>query len=88
MTIKEIEQLYSDGRLDDAITAARAITDGPHHAAATFILGRIAWRQGHRGQAITLYRQALELDAACGADIALEQALEIMNFYHKDLYNP
>lgn len=57
-------------------------------AAAYFKAGRNAWQAGDIAAAISAYTKAVELDPDGSAAVALQQAREIMNFRHKDLYNP
>ena len=57
-------------------------------AECLYLLGRIAWKRGDKGAAISRYEQAVAIDPESDAAVALEQARQIMNFYHKDLYNP
>lgn len=53
-----------------------------------YILGRVAWKDGKVGSAITFYNKAVELDPDSEAAVARAQANQILNFYNKDLYNP
>lgn len=87
MTDKEqIRDLIASGKLAEATAMLSAMPDDD--AWTAYMLGRIAWKQGRKGDAITLYERAKSLDPASEAVIALEQAREIMNFYNTDLYNP
>lgn len=76
MDKESIKALIDANRLDEA------------EAALLYLQGRIAWKRGRKTDAISLYEQALALDAGSEAAIALEQAREIMDFYNKDLLNP
>lgn len=82
---EEIRLLIAQGRLKDATTL---LTASPDDAWAVYMLGRIAWKEGRKGDAISLYERAHAIDPASEAAVALEQAREIMNFYNTDLYNP
>lgn len=64
----------------DADTRARA----QEH----FERGRMLWKQGNRGEAMTEYNTALSLDPDSPAAVALEMAQGIMDFYDKQRYNP
>ncbi|MDE5661765.1 MAG: tetratricopeptide repeat protein [Muribaculaceae bacterium] len=55
---------------------------------ALYMLGRISWKRGDKAGAITLFTQAVAIDPASEAAVALEQARTIMDFFNKDLYNP
>jgi Flp pilus assembly protein TadD len=50
--------------------------------------GRELWRQGRRGEAMTAYAKAADLDKNSPAVQALEMAHEVMNFYNPDQFNP
>ena len=84
MDKEAIKKLYDANLLDEA-EAAIGISDD---AWAMYMRGRIAWRRGRRGDAISLYEKALALDPGSEAAVALEQARSVMNFYNKDLLNP
>lgn len=84
MDKEAIKKLYDANLLEEA-EAAIGIADD---AWAMYMRGRIAWRRGRRGDAISLYEKALALDPGSEAAVALEQARSVMNFYNKDLLNP
>lgn len=50
--------------------------------------GRLYWRIGDRGAAMSDYAAAVHLDPDSPAATALKMASDIMDFYNKDLYNP
>lgn len=88
MDIENIKNLIKENRLDEA----RNALDTEGGSSALYLKGRIAWKEGDRTGAISLYNEAIaadnESEAAAAARIALEQARRIMDFYNKDLYNP
>lgn len=71
--------------LNDALATDLSPQDA---AWAYYILGRVAWKDGKVGAAITFYNKAIELDPDSEAFVARAQANQILNFYNKDLYNP
>ena len=87
MNKEQIQALYLDNKLEEAsaLLAPPAAQNDPW---AIYMLGRIAWKQGRKTDAITIYEQAAALDPGSEAAVALEQAHEIMAFFNKDLYNP
>lgn len=53
-----------------------------------FQRGRLLWKMQKFGQAISDYETAAQLDPASPAVQALEMARQVMDFYHRDRYNP
>lgn len=53
-----------------------------------FERGKLYWKAGEKGAAITDFNRALDLDPESPAKAYLEMANEIMDFYNTDLYNP
>lgn len=50
--------------------------------------GRLQWRLGDKGAAISDYERAAAIDPESPAAEALKLCRDIMNFYNTDLYNP
>ena len=50
--------------------------------------GRELWARGNRGQAMTEYAHAAELDPQSPAVTALKMANEIMDFFDPAQFNP
>lgn len=91
MNRDEILDMIAAGRYADVYVAtekALASENPSERAAAYYLRGRAAWKEGHHADAITCYESAVALDQHSDAAVALEQAREIMSFYNKDLYNP
>ncbi|MCM1067212.1 MAG: tetratricopeptide repeat protein [Muribaculaceae bacterium] len=84
MDKEAIKILFDANRLDEAEAALGTSVE----AWAVYMRGRIAWRRGRKGEAISLYEKALAIDPGCEAAVALEQARSVMNFFNKDLLNP
>lgn len=84
MDKEQINQLYDSNRLDEA----EALLGSREDAWSLYMLGRIEWKRGNRGAAISLYVRSSALEPSGPASTALEQAREIMDFFNKDLYNP
>lgn len=66
----------------DAAIAQEATAD------AYYQRGRLHWRAGNRGAAMSDYNRAVALDPDSPAAEALKLCNEIMDFYNTDLYNP
>lgn len=80
-----IKRLFDANRLAEA---TQLLNERPEDSWAQYMLGRIAWKEGRRADAIEYYERAAASDPESEAAVALEQAQEIMNFFNKDLYNP
>lgn len=92
MLKSEIEKLITAADTDAAEREARVLlaeaATPRAKAEALYLLGRVEWKRGSRGAAMSRYNEAVALDPESEAAVALEQAAEIMDFYNKDLYNP
>lgn len=87
----DIRKMIASGNYDDAAAAIDALIcsgDPEAEAEAYYLRGRMAWKLGKKGDAISNYAAAVDLTGHAEAAVALEQAREIMNFFNKDLYNP
>lgn len=82
----KVKEYFEENRLDEAVALLSSM--GESDAWVLFMLGRIAWKRGDKAGAISLYEQAVDVDPASEAAVALEQARNIMNFFNKDLLNP
>ncbi len=88
MNYEEVRQLIKENALE-AASALLPSADSPSATATDlYLLGRIAWKEGRKTDAMSLYGRATALDPDSEAATALEQARVIMGFYHRDLYNP
>ena len=83
---EQIKQLFLQNRLVEAAgLLSHASADD---AWALYMSGRIAWKEGRKTDAISLYTKAAAIDPASEAAVALEQARQVMDFFNKDLLNP
>lgn len=92
MNKEQILDLIAANRGDEAAqlleTAFAQAPDDNARAEIKYLSGRLAWKTGRRAEAMGFYAEAVALNPDSEAAVALEQALAIMNFYNKDLYNP
>ncbi len=92
MTSDSILKLIADCNYTEARAAIDQMladaADAASRAEAYYLRGRVAWKEGKRGEAISCYEKAESLDPESPAVVALEQTRSIMEFYNKDLYNP
>lgn len=89
MDTTTINAYISANRLDEALDLLnKGLNDNPRDAEALFTRGRINWRKGLRGEAISDYEAAVAIDPASPARIALDQARDVMDFFNPDIFNP
>lgn len=87
--LEDIERAEKDGQFDDALSKLESlIAANPGDAGLFYRRGRLNWRLGRRGEAMSDYRKAVAIDPESPAAQALEMSHGIMDFYNKDLYNP
>lgn len=84
-----IDTLIAEGRLQQAEQAlSELIEANPDDAEALYQRGRLRWRLGNRGGAISDYEHAAALDPSSPAVAALQMTRDIMDFFNPDLLNP
>lgn len=85
----KIRSLIEKNDLKDAIAELnQIISEDAGNSDAYFERGKLYWRLGLRREAINDYNRASAIDSSSPAAEALKQAMEIMSFYNRDLYNP
>lgn len=62
--------------------------DNKQQALELYRAGALAWREGRRGEALTLYHRSAALDPDGPGQTALEMMTGIMDFYDKSQLNP
>lgn len=72
-------------RLSALIDAATSDTE---RAGLYYQRGRAFWQCGDKAAAISDYEHAVSLDPSSEAATALELARDVMNFYHRERFNP
>lgn len=88
-TSQHINSLLHDNRLDEALELAnRNIEANPSSAEALYLRGKVLWRMGRKGDAMSDYTASSLIDPDGPASVALEQAHEVIHFYNPDLMNP
>lgn len=66
----------------------RRVDANPADAAAVYARGRLLWKLGRRGAAITDFNTAARLDPSGPGAEAAAHAMRIMEFFNPDIYNP
>lgn len=72
----------------EALTEAAGRVTGAEAADIFYRRGRLYWKLGRRGAAISDYERAVVIDSESPAAEALKMCRDIMDFYNTDLYNP
>lgn len=72
----------------EALSAAAGTGTGAEAADIFYRRGRLYWKLGRRGAAISDYERAVAIDSESPAAEALKMCRDIMDFYNTDLYNP
>lgn len=83
-----VQALVSAGDISGAIRELSALIEAAPDAGLYYDRGRLRWKCDDRAGAISDYCAAVELDPASPAAAALDMARQVMDFYHRDLYNP
>lgn len=87
--MEKIKELIFNGEQDEAIRlldeiiAADATSDE-----AYFLRGNAYRKKGNFQQALNNYLSAIELNPDSPAQQAHDMLVDILNYYHKDIYNP
>ncbi len=50
--------------------------------------GKVLWRAGRRGEAMTAYEEGAQLCPGGAASVLLDHSRDIMDFFNPDLLNP
>lgn len=88
--ITECKELLNNGKIEEVIKKIDSLISlGTHPADELYYLKGNAYRkQQNWQQAINCYSEAVSINPESPAREARTMLLDILNFYHKDLYNP
>lgn len=88
--ITECKRLLHDGCIEEAIQKLQELIALEKHPADElyYLLGNAYRKQQNWQQAINCYSEAVSVNPESPAREARTMILDILNFYHKDLYNP
>ena len=88
-TTEEIKALLEANRTQEAIEILdRLIAGEPDNDTYYYLRGNAYRKHNNWKNAMSDYCKAKELNPQSPAASAYEAAVDIMNFYHRDLYNP
>lgn len=87
--MEKIRELIYEGQVDEAIRLLDAhLEANPDDEEAYYLRGN-AWRKkGNNRLALNNYLEAMERNPESPARKAHDMLMNILDFYHKDLYNP
>lgn len=87
--MEKIKQLILEGNTTEAIRQLNTcLATNPSSDEAYYLLGNAYRKQGDVRLALNNYLTALALNPDSPARQAHDMLMNILNFYHKDLYNP
>lgn len=87
--MEKIKQLLSDNQPEEAIRLLDLyIHQYPEEDEAWYLRGKAYYKLGNTRLALNNYLQAIELNPQSPAKETYQMAIQILNFYNKDLYNP
>ena len=87
--LNTIKELISQGNVEQAILLLDELlqTDFPQKDEAYYLRGNAYRKQSNWQQALNNYRYAIDLNPDSPARQAYNMVMDILNFYHKDMYN-
>ncbi|AVM53417.1 tetratricopeptide repeat protein [Bacteroides zoogleoformans] len=87
--LKTIKELINKGDAEQAIGLLDEMlqTDFPQKDEAYYLRGNAYRKLGNWQQALNDYRRAIDLNPQSPARHARQMAMDILNFYNKDMYN-
>lgn len=85
---EKVNTMAESQGVDSAISYLDRLIDEQESADALYLRGRLNWKLGRKGEAISDYSAAVALDPHSPAAAALDMARQVMDFFNPDLYNP
>lgn len=88
--LTEIDQMLRRGQTDDAIVRLNSLIAGSAQPDGRlyYLLGNAYRKQGDFQQALNCYLEAMSIEPDGPAVEAHRMLMSIIEFYHKDYYNP
>lgn len=92
LTPQNIKQTIAGKGVDDQLEAIAALWNeaetNPERGLLLAEKGKILWKAGRRGEAISAYEAGAQIDAGGAAELLLSHSRSIMEFFNPDLLNP
>ena len=88
--ITECKRLLQEGQIEEVMQRIQELLHAGTHPADElyYLLGNAYRKQQNWQQAINCYSEAVAVNPESPAREARTMILDILNFYHKDLYTP
>lgn len=91
LTPQNIKQTIAGKVPEDQLVAIERLMEDASDAERALLLaekGKLLWKAGRRGEAISAYEQGARLDPEGPAALLLSHSRSIMDFFNPDLLNP
>lgn len=89
-SLDEIRELITEGRVEDAVSLLNewlVSDDSRSRDVAYYLRGNAYRKQANWQQALNDYQRAIEINPQSPAVQARKMVMDILEFYHKDMYN-
>lgn len=88
-SLDSLKAMIQQGEVEQAIRQLDAMieTDNPDKDAAYYLRGNAYRKQGNWQQALNNYQSAIDLNPDTPAVEARRMVMDILEFFHKDMYN-
>lgn len=86
--LEQIDKMIQDGQIDNAIEALHLFVAEKPDDRAYYLLGNAYRKKGDFQNALDNYLEAISINPESPAVEAHQMLINILEFYHKDLYNP
>ena len=88
-SLDSLKAMIEQGEVEQAIRQLDAMieTDSPDKDAAYYLRGNAYRKQGNWQQALNNYQSAIDLNPDTPAVEARRMVMDILEFFHKDMYN-
>lgn len=86
---QKIKSIIAENSAEKAVAILEELSaTNPGNSLLLTEIGKLHWRLGNRGAAMSAYKQAADIDPDGPAALLLENADDIMAFFNPDLLNP
>lgn len=86
--LEEIDKMIQGGAINEAIDNLKEMLSSTKDDQAFYLLGNAYRKKGDFQNALNNYLEAIAINPQSPASEAHQMLMNILEFYHKDLYNP